>query len=137
MSCTFFGSRDTSSLAFCAIEREILTLIKEKIFDFYVGNNGNFDRLVQLALIKIRKEYDINVHIVLSYIDEKALCQKQELTEFPSELAHVPRRFAICKRNELMLKRASVVITNSKNTVGNSHSIVKRAEKMGKRIIYV
>ena len=137
MKCTFFGSRDTLESTISSIKNAILKVIEFGVTDFYVGNNGNFDRLTQLALSEIKQQYDIRIHILLSYINETAISGLQELTEFPEGLECVPKRFAIYRRNSVMLQKSTYVITNAHKSVGNSRAWLNRALSLGKKIIYI
>lgn len=137
MSCTFFGSRDTLEQALPSIENAILELIRLGVVDFYVGNNGNFDHLAQLALIGLRGRYEIKIHILLAYINEMALSGFQDYTEFCEGLENVPKRFAICRRNNIMLQKATFVITNAHKSTGNSRTWLSKAIQQGKKIIYI
>ena len=99
-----------------------MNLIEKVIVDFYVGNNGNFDLLIQIVLAELLNEnISINCYIVLSRLDELAISGNQQLTIFPEELSGVPKKFAIAKRNEYLLKKASLVISYVNNTFSNSH----------------
>ena len=55
MICTFFGHRDASEKVVFALKEVIESLIKKGIKSFYVGNNGNYDLLVQSVLSDIKK----------------------------------------------------------------------------------
>ena len=123
MICTFIGHRDTPNSLMESIRKAIIELINNGIKDFYVGNNGSFDFLVQTALAEISKTNSaINCRIVLSCINEVAISGNQELTVFPEELSSVPKRFAISKRNEYLLKKSSVIICYVNNTFSNSYA---------------
>ena len=100
MACIFFGHKDAPSAARCNLKKVILDLIeKEAVKKFYVGNNGNFDLLVQSVLKEIsRTHHDIVYRIVLSRLDECAIGGEQVKTVFPEGLEGVPPRFAICKK---------------------------------------
>ena len=123
MICTFIGHRDTPNSLMESIRKAIIELINNGIKDFYVGNNGSFDFLVQTALAEISKTNSaINCRIVLSCINEVAISGNQELTVFPEELSSVPKRFAISKRNEYLLKKSSVIICYVNNTFSNRYA---------------
>ena len=136
MVCTFFGHRDTPNSIKNALKTEILSLVLLGVNEFYVGNNGNFDFLVQNALYEILQQGEkIRIGIVLSQITEKALGTHQELTVFPEELAGAPKRFAISKRNDYMLKKSDYVITYALCTATNALLWEQKAEKQGKKVI--
>ena len=65
------------------IKYEIIKLLERGAEHFYVGNNGNFDYMAQVALADIEKERaDLKYSIVLSRLDEKALGNAQMRTVF-------------------------------------------------------
>ena len=138
MICTFIGHRDTPNSLMESIKKAIIELINNGIKDFYVGNNGRFDFLVQTALAEISKTNSaINCRIVLSYINEMAISGNQELTVFPEELSSVPKRFAISKRNEYLLKKSSVIICYVNNTFSNSYKYMEKARRKGLTVIRI
>ena len=70
MTCVFFGSRDIIKEKVKILLREIIIELIEKkgIVDFYVGNQGSFDLLVQKTLKEIKSIYPhINYGIALAY----------------------------------------------------------------------
>lgn len=136
MGCVFFGHRDSPLSLKEKLEALISELISEGIKDFFVGNNGNFDYLVQTILAsRLKGGADINVQIVLSFIDEKALSQEQWLTVFPEELVFAPKRLRILKRNAYMLKKASVLVSYVKTKTSNAYKLLSKASESGLRII--
>lgn len=138
MICTFIGHRDTPNSLMESIRKAIIELINNGIKDFYVGNNGSFDFLVQTALAEISKTNSaINCRIVLSCINEVAISGNQELTVFPEELSSVPKRFAISKRNEYLLKKSSVIICYVNNTFSNSYKYMEKARRKGLTVIRI
>ncbi len=59
-ACTFFGHRESPDEVFAILKETIEKLITEnKVTEFYVGNQGNFDRLAYKAL----KELSISIRI--------------------------------------------------------------------------
>ena len=53
MICTFFGHRDASEKLIPVLKETIKQLISEGVTHFYVGNNGNFDYMVQSVLLEL------------------------------------------------------------------------------------
>lgn len=54
--CTFFGHADSPTNIKKEIQKVIEDLILQKgVNTFYVGTNGNFDRMVQSVLIDLKK----------------------------------------------------------------------------------
>ena len=136
MICTFFGHRDAPSSLFEEIKKAILKELKGRDCEFWVGNNGAFDYMVQMALWELKNSgYNIKIKVVLSHICERAISEKQELTVFPEELACVPKRLAILKRNDYLIKSSSVAIVYERYNASNTHKQVIKAQKRGLRII--
>ena len=136
MICTFFGHRDTPTSIRCEIKKAILKLIKNGISEFYVGNNGSFDFLTQSVLIELLNEGNkINCFIVLSRLNELALCGQQDFTVFPEEIEGVMKKFAISKRNEYLIKKSNMVICYVNNTFSNCHKWIEKARKKWRTII--
>ena len=68
--CTFFGHRDCSESVMPALEKVLIDLIEnEEVADFYVGNQGAFDRIVRTVLKKLSLCYPhIRYTVVLAYM---------------------------------------------------------------------
>lgn len=138
MICTFFGHHDAPSSIRGALIEEIENLIGEGVREFYVGNNGEFDLMVQLALDEIsRKSQGIRYSIILSRIDESSIAGLQWATLFPEGLERAIPKFAISKRNEWLLKNAQIVVTYMRHKSSNCYKWVEKARSRGLRIINV
>ena len=137
MICTFFGHKDVPDSIERALKETIKELIERKeVKQFYVGNNGHFDFLVQKVLREVVMPLaDVRYSIVLSFINESALSGDQDATEFPEGLEKTPRRFAISKRNEWMISHAIFVIAYVQHTLSHSYQWVEKAKCKGLRII--
>lgn len=137
MICTFFGHKDTSNIAEDKLKKAIAHLIeKEGVNEFYVGNNGNFDFLVQSVLQKVSTtNRNVNFTIVLSYLNERAMIGEQSLTIFPEGLEKVPPRFAISKRNDWLIKKADFVIAYMEHKLSNCHKWIEKAMRSGLKVI--
>ena len=138
MKCCFFGHHDATSKVKKAIKSTVVILINEGITDFYVGNNGKFDYYVQQTLGElISKGYNIRVTVVLSYIDEVAICLDQKCTLYPDGLEKTPLRFAISKRNDYMISVSKVAIIHVRHSFSNTHKLCEKAKKKGLRVIEI
>ena len=136
MKAVFFGHRDAPSEVRPALKAVVEQLMKEGVREFCVGNNGNFDFLVQSVLKEIvDKREDASCSICLSRLDEQALCGDQSLTVFLEGLEGTPPRFAIARRNDLMLKRATYGVAYVKHTPSYSANFVRKAERKGISVI--
>ena len=137
MICTFFGHRDAPDSIRNSIRLAITTLVKENnVKIFYVGNNGNFDFIVQSVLEEmVKKEGGFEYFIVLSTPNENACFGRQDNTIFPEGLESALPKFSISKRNEWMIKNCGFVITYVRNSRTNAYKWAKKAERKGARVI--
>ena len=129
MICTFFGHSNSPNTLIPQIE-EIVTklIVSHKVSKFLVGNNGNFDLIVQKILKSLSKsKLNFDYYIVLSSINETALSGEQEVTVFPEELARCPSKYRIYKRNEYLIKNSHYAITYVKKQFSNSKKWKEKA----------
>ncbi|MBR2315088.1 MAG: hypothetical protein IKA56_00450 [Clostridia bacterium] len=137
-ACTFFGHRDTPQNIYNTIYCSIKDLIeKQNIDTFYVGNNGNFDKMVKKSLKELRLLYpDIKIYIVLAYIpDKKYEYEDYQDTIYPDNLERVPKRFAISARNNWMLSKSNYVLTYISHPYGGAAKFAETAKKKNKCVI--
>lgn len=138
MICTFFGHKDTPSKIKPQLKSEILYAISMGVKEFYVGNNGSFDLLVQGTLYELLNEgHSFKLNIVLSYVGEKAISGYQEYTLFPCGQEDCLPKFAIAKRNRWLIEKSNVVIAYLKNKGTNTDKIISSAKRRGLRIINI
>lgn len=133
MICTFFGHKDSPNDLKSDLERAVLYMIDSyNVTKFYVGNNGNFDFLVQQVLKKvITVRTQTEYYVVLSSLSEKAIGGAQSNTIFPEGLDYSPPRFAICKRNEWMIKNSDFAIVYVRHKFSNSYKWAAKCLKRG------
>ncbi len=136
MNCTFFGHRNTTADIRNALEAEIICLINKGVKSFYVGNNGNFDYLVQDVLKHLSLLYkNINFTVVLSRIDETVVACEQAFSIFPYELESSLPKFAISKRNEWLIRNCDIAIVYAKDKLSNAHKWAQKAQSHGLLVI--
>ncbi len=137
MVCTFFGHKDAPQSISEQVENTIVDLIKNRNADeFYVGNNGNFDKIVYCVLKKIKKIYpNIRYNVVIAYLTYSSL--EYEFTLFPEGIENIPPRFAISYRNKWMEKRTDIIVAFVNHSYGGAAKFVSYAQKHGKEIIYL
>ena len=138
--CTFFGHRDCPTSIKPRLRSILIDLIENKHVDtFYVGNQGNFDRLVCSLLQELSLEYThISYNIVLAYLpnNSDALRFGSYLNIiFPEGLETVPLRCAISWRNSWMLERADLVVSYVAYSWGGASKFIDIAKQKGKCII--
>lgn len=137
MVCTFFGHKDTPNGIAEKLKETIKELIENHNVDkFYVGNNGNFDRLVYLALKDLTTVYKISFEVVLAYLPtEKSESEYEGISSLPEGIENVPKRFAISYRNKWMINESDYVITYVKHSAGGASKFKEMAQRKGKTVI--
>ncbi|MBQ8495300.1 MAG: hypothetical protein IJ465_06055 [Clostridia bacterium] len=139
MICAFFGHQDTP----WDIQPHLENLLKDLIVHwhatvFYVGHQGNFDRIVWKTLENLQQRYPyIQIAIVLAYLPTQRNQHNfsHKNTVYPDGLENVPPKFAISHRNRWMIKQADTVITYIVHNHGGAAQCKNTAEKQGKHII--
>lgn len=136
--CVFFGHADSPHSLQPKIREAVRELITEHQVDtFYVGSQGNFDRMALVELAKLSKEYPhIHYAIVLAYLPQKRREFEiaEENTFLPEGIEEVHPRYAVSWRNNWMADHADFVICFSKYS-GRSARYITRAERKGCTII--
>ena len=136
MNCCFIGHVDTPFEIRSKLKETLASLISEGVLDFYVGNNGNFDLLIQDVLVEMIKEgQPINLNVVLAYPNEESIRAEQKYTLYPEGLDNTPLRFAISKRNDLLIKNSHILVAYVRHRFSNSHKWVDKAKKNGLKVI--
>ena len=141
MKVTFFGNKDTPDSVLPTIQAVLKAFIEnENATVFYVGHNGNFDKLVQQALYTLKQQYPQIVYfVVLTHHPKNSknevLYFNYENTILPEEIAVCPPRFAISKRNNWMIKQSDVVVTYVKHPFGGAAKFKELALSKKKRVV--
>ena len=134
---TFFGHRDSPETIKPKIRAAVIDLIENHgVTMFYVGNQGNFDRLVRSVLKEVTTAYPgVGYAVVLAYMPStKKRADDFSDTLLPDGIEKVPNRFAIPWRNKWMIEHADYVLTYVTRPYGGSAKFQGIAVKMGKRI---
>ena len=136
--CTFFGHRDSPSNIRGVLSAEIERLINEKdVNTFYVGTQGNFDRMAYSVLAELRKRYQhIKVYRVLAYMPKPGDNDTAD-TIVPEGIENAHPRYAIVYRNNWMIDHSDYVIAYVTHTFGGAYQAVERAKKKGKITIQI
>ena len=136
MKCCFFGHRDVEENIEPMLMKSIEELIEIGVTDFYVGNQGAFDKMVYRTLEKISNENKkIRVSVVLAYLPTQENVYKN--TIYPEGLECVPKKFAISHRNKWMIEHSDYVISYVTRTFGGASQFCELARKKGKEIINI
>ena len=138
MTCTFFGHKDTPSDVKGKLRETIVQLIEEKgVTNFYVGNHGNFDRIVLSVLKELIKLYpQIRYSVVLAYLTQHS-DEDYSNTVYPEGIESVPKRFAIDFRNKWMLQQSDFVVAYIRRSIGGAAKFTDMAKKRGKEVINI
>ena len=137
MTVTFFGHRNTTSEVSVALHEVLIDLIENKNADtFYVGNHGNFDKMVRKELKKLKEIYPhINYSVVLAYLGKKQEDENYSDTIYPDGLEKVPPKYAIIERNKWMIKKADILVCYVTHTFCGAGDFMVYAQKKSKEII--
>ena len=135
--CSFFGHRDV----FVDLSDELKSAVEKAITEFgitifYVGENGDFDRMAAGAVRSSKRRYpNIKLILVLPYFTNR-LNEYKKIYEsdfdsiyIPSELADVHPKGAITKRNKIMVDESDLVICYITREHGGAYTSVKYAKK--------
>lgn len=136
--CTFFGHRDAPNTIEPILRSALVRLIEnEGVENFYVGNEGRFDRLVINVLKKLREAYPhIKCTVVLAYMPQKKATEKEELPTILADGCELaPPKFAIDRRNRWMLQKSAYVVTYVTHITGGAAKFKNMAVRTGKTVI--
>ncbi len=142
-SCTFFGH---SELHFENPQEKLSVILNDLISqygvdNFYVGNQGDFDRIVLNELRKLKPLFpQIRYSVVLAYhptVNRYSEFVRCEETLFPEELENVSPRYSIAKRNEWMIARSQFAVVFVKYPSGGAEKYKRKAENKGLTVINV
>ena len=137
MICTFFGHRDTPKEIEPTLRSTLTDLIENKNVNlFYVGTQGNFDRMVYSQLENLSTRYSISYYKVLAYFPkEQVKVSDSAHTLLPDGFEKIYPRFAVNYRNMWMLKKSDYVVTYVTHAWGGAAKCRTLAEKQGKTVI--
>lgn len=137
MICAFFGHKDTPESIRPLLESAVKQII-ERYPDttFYVGNNGNFDRMVLSVLKSLSQDFPtISYAIILAYLPISKSAEFDGLsTIYPEGIECVPKKYAISYRNDWIVKKADMVICYITHNYGGASKFVEKARKKGKTV---
>ena len=140
-TCAFFGHGEIWENIDEKLADVLIDLVEKKeITEFYVGNQGAFDKIVLDGLRDLKKRYEfVHYFVVLAYIPSPEIHFDYETTEtiYPEELEKTLPKYAIIKRNQWMIGQADVVVTYVKYPFGGAAKAKEYAEKKGKIIINI
>lgn len=138
MTCIFFGHKDTPYDIKDKLREIVIKMIEEKgVTNFYVGNHGNFDRMVLTELKELSNLYpQIRYAVVLAYLTQRN-DEDYSNTVYPEGIESVPKRFAIDFRNKWMVQQSDFVVTYICRSIGGAAKFADMAKKHGKEVINI
>lgn len=127
-ACTFFGHRDSPEIIKPKIRTAVIDLIENHgVTMFYVGNQGNFDRMVRSVLKEVTTAYpEVGYAVVLAYmpsVKTENLSEDFSDTMLPEGIEKVPKRYTIPWRNKWMIAHADYVVTYVARPYGGSSKV--------------
>lgn len=141
-SCTFFGHRDCPETIKPKIYTAVVDLIENHgVTMFYVGNQGNFDRMVRSVLKEVTTAYpQVGYAVVLAYMPSGKspnFLEDFSDTMLPEGIEKVPKRYAIPWRNNWMIGHADYVIAYIVHPSGGAIKFTISAQKKGKKVHFI
>ena len=138
MVCTFFGHSECYGLDAGVLRSSIEELIRSGVDTFYVGNQGDFDRMVLGCLRELGKTYGhISFSAVLAYLPppKSEYDPYEGHSIYPAGMEIGPTRFAIERRNRWMIDRATVCLCYITHRWGGAYKFARLAKRRGLRVI--
>ena len=135
MICAFFEYKDTPESIRPLLESAVKKII-ERYSDttLYVGNNGNFDRMVLSVLKSLSQDFPtIFYAVILTYLPTGKSAEFDGLfTIYPEVIESVPKKYAISYCNDWIVKKTDMVICYITHNYGSAAKFVEKARKNGK-----
>lgn len=135
--CTFCGHAQTPDHVKSLLEKAIEELIiNGKVDTFYVGSQGQFDRMALNVLRRLKEAYpQIQYTIVLAYIPGARTVYDDDMpTVYPEGLELVPKKFAIVNRNRWMVEQSEYLIAYVQHSWGGAAQTLTYAKRRGIQI---
>ena len=135
--CTFCGHAQTPDHVKSLLEKAIEELIiNGKVDPFYVGSQGQFDRMALSVLRELKEAYpQIQYTIVLAYIPGARTVYDDDMpTVYPEGLELVPKKFAIVNRNRWMVEQSEYLIAYVQHSWGGAAQTLTYAKRRGIQI---
>lgn len=91
--------------------------------------------MVYRVLCDLEKKHEIQIFVVLAYLNKKNEYYDSKKTIFPDELTKTPFRFAIRRRNQFMINRSDYVVSYIDTPYSNAYRNIEEAIKKKKHMI--
>ena len=132
MTVVLFGSRDAGEKVKEPLARILEELIQEGATQFFVGQEGSFDRMGAWILRNLCKKYPtVRYEMVTAYLGKGS---EDFPTLYPEGLERTPARFAIDARNRWMYSHADTLVVYAPFP-GNAKKWKERAIRAKKTVI--
>lgn len=140
--CTFAGHSEIQN---SNLVEEIKTTAKELITEygvneFWVGHYGDFDHYAAKAIRELKREYDIELVLVIPYLTKEIEEYKEEyyrnfdaliMADIPEK---TPKKLKIIKANQYMVDESEYLICYVKNSWGGVVKTLDYAMQKKKKI---
>lgn len=137
-ACTFFGHRDCPDSIRPQLRVTLEALINNRGVDvFYVGNQGQFDRIVRTVLRELQEKYPhIRYAVVLAYLPaETDGIDCGDDTMFPEGMESVHPRYAIVRRNQWLIHNSEFVVCYVRHAWGGAYRNMVCAMRRQKYVV--
>lgn len=138
----FFGHRDCPNdikTSLCSVLTQLI--VNENVDTFYVGQQGNFDKIVHTVLQEMVKKYP---HIRYFTVLERLPSSQNKFdtvdnsnTLIPEGIETVYPRYAISWRNIWMINQSSYVVTYITHSWGGAAKFADKAIRQKKTVINI
>ena len=135
--CTFFGHRDAPCTIEPQLHETLRYLVSKKHVDtFYVGNQGQFDHMVQHHLQMLTSDFPhIRCFIILHQLPTTTASPQSSLPSlFPEGLEYVHPKYALVHRNRWMVQQADVIVAYVLHDWGGAAQFTAYARHQGKPV---
>ena len=116
--------------------------LQHPYMDFYVGNNGDFDRIATSVILRLIDRWgkeNFSINLVLPYPKANMdLLEKQfDSVMIPPTLHSVHPKAAITERNRWMVENCDLLIAHLVHERGGAWTAIRMAEKTKKTIVKI
>lgn len=131
-----------------SIQTKVLSLINNGVYHFICGGAIGFDMYCAEIVLLLKEQYpDIKLEVAVPCENQHSLWNKDfqmrylEILKKADIVTYVSREytsFCMSKRNDYMLNKSDIVVAGFvEGTTGGTANTIKKAQKLGKKIIFV
>ena len=116
--------------------------LQHPYMDFYVGNNGDFDRIATSVILRLIDRWgkeNFSINLVLPYPKANMdLLEKQfDSVMIPPTLHNVHTKAAITERNRWMVENCDLLIAHVVHERGGAWTAMRVAEQLGMPVLRI